>query len=129
MCTAQSRATGIARDSLTIKIREVQDCWRTARLLRRRRIDRALFANDIRPLGACSCKAGRTALLQSVGKGTRRAAIEEAVRSGCFEFEPLAEESDGLRESAVAEPEGALNDARFAADVARDVEGFDLAFA
>ena len=63
------------------------------------------------------------ALLQSVGKGTRRAAIEEAVRSGCFEFEPLAEESNGLRESAVAEPEGALDDARLTADVAPDVEG------
>ena len=63
------------------------------------------------------------ALLQSVGKGTRRAAIEGAVRSGCFEFEPLAEDSDSLRESVVAEPEGTLDNACLAADVARDVEG------
>ena len=34
------------------------------------------------------------------------------MRSGCFEFEPLADEPDDLCERAGSEPEGTLDDAR-----------------
>ena len=46
-----------------------------------------------------------------------------------LEFEPFADKSNSLRESAGAKPKGTLDDARLAADVARKVEHAGLAFA
>ncbi len=69
------------------------------------------------------------ALLQIAGMDARRAVLDCAVQSGCFEFEPLADKLDGLRERAGSEPERTLDEACLATDVAGDIKGSGLSLA
>lgn len=73
----------------------------------------------------CGASNGRVACLALLqiwvwAEGVRDPALQQT--SSRLETKPFTKEGDGLRERAGTEAESALDDARFAADILREVE-------